>query len=86
MRSCSLSVDLDEVGCYLGIHGLPLATTSHAVYDVALPRIREFASRLAIPLTLFVVGRDLERAENTMKLRRLVSDGHEVGNHSLDHL
>ncbi len=37
-------------------------------------------------LTLFVIGRDLERAQNVAALQALVADGHEIGNHSLDHL
>jgi len=85
VRLCSVSIDLDEIACYAQIHGLP-AAESHAVYDRALGRIRSFASDLSLPLTLFVIGRDLERAQNVLGLRALVADGHEIGNHSLDHL
>ena len=85
MRLCSISIDLDEIACYAQIHGLP-QQESHAVYDLALGRIRAFASDLGISLTLFVIGRDLERAQNVTALRQLVADGHEIGNHSLDHL
>lgn len=85
MRLCSVSIDLDEVACYAQIHGLS-PDESHAVYDVALGRIRAFASDLGIPVTLFVVGRDLDRARNVTALQGLAADGHELGNHSLDHL
>jgi peptidoglycan-N-acetylglucosamine deacetylase len=81
-----VSVDLDEIDCYAQIHGLRSAGESHAVYDLALERIRGFAAQLQLPLTLFVIARDLDRAENVEALRRLVAAGHEVGNHSLDHL
>ena len=84
MRLCSVSIDLDEIACYAQIHGLP-AEPSHAVYDLALARIRSFASDLGIPLTLFVIARDLDRAPNVAALRALIADGHEIGNHSLDH-
>jgi len=83
---CSVSVDLDEIACYSAIHGLALGTECHAVYDVALARILDFAARLALPLTLFVIGRDLDREKNVALLRQAVRDGHEIGNHSLDHL
>ena len=86
MRLCSVSIDLDEVDCYSQIHGLDAAPDSHAVYDLALPRIRSFAADLGLPITLFVIARDLERARNVSVLRALVGDGHEIGNHSLDHL
>ncbi len=84
MRLCSVSVDLDEIACYARIHGLS-GLESHAVYDVALARLARFAADLELPLTLFVIGRDLARAENVQALRRLVGAGHELGNHSLDH-
>jgi hypothetical protein len=86
VRLCSVSIDLDEIGCYAAIHGLTSAADSHAVYDLALSRIASFASGLDLPLTLFVVGRDLERPRNVEVLRQLVAAGHEIGNHSLDHL
>ena len=86
MQLCSVSVDLDDIACYSAIHGLAPGAECHAVYDLALARIRDFATSFALPLTLFVIARDLDRQQNLTALRRAVSDGHEVGNHSLDHL
>ena len=86
MRLCSVSVDLDEIGCYAQIHGLGSAGESSAVYDVAVARMASFAADSSLPLTLFVIARDLSRPQNVETLRRLVAAGHEVGNHSLDHL
>lgn len=81
-----MSVDLDEIACYSAIHGLGLDAECHAVYDLALTRIQEFAASFSVPLTLFVIARDLERQQNRAALRQCVSRGHEIGNHSLDHL
>jgi hypothetical protein len=86
VRLCSVSVDLDEIACYSAIHGLAPGAECHAVYDLALGRILDFAASLALPLTLFVIARDLDREQNRGILSRAVSDGHEIGNHSLDHL
>lgn len=86
MRLCSFSVDLDEIACYAAIHGLAVGSDCHAVYDLALGRILDFAMRHDLPLTLFVIARDLGRAQNIRVLRRAVERGHEIGNHSLDHL
>ena len=85
VRLLSVSVDLDEIECYQRIHGVPSTNRDHAVYDVALHRIRGFASSLGLPLTLFVIGRDLARDSNRAILRGMVADGHEIGNHSFDH-
>jgi len=79
-----VSVDLDEIDCYAHIHGLS-GLISHAVYDRALDRLAAFARDLGIPLTLFVIGRDLARTQNVAGLRRMVGAGHEIGNHSQDH-
>ena len=85
VRLCSVSIDLDEIACYAQIHGLESAVAMHAVYDVALNRARAFAANLALPLTLFVVASDLDRPTNLQTLRTCVREGHEIGNHSLDH-
>jgi peptidoglycan-N-acetylglucosamine deacetylase len=85
-RLCALSVDLDEVRHYHAIHGLVApASAEHAVFDQALPRYRELARELSLPLTLFTVAADLVRAENGAILRGFAAEGHEIANHSLDH-
>jgi peptidoglycan-N-acetylglucosamine deacetylase len=84
-RLCSVSVDLDEIACYAAIHGLTGAAPCNAVYDRALARILDFAQGLSLPLTLFVIARDLEREQNVAVLREAIAGGHEIGNHSLDH-
>ena len=85
MLACSVSVDLDEIAYYSAIHGLACGAECHAVYDVALARVLDFAAGCALPLTLFVIARDLDRQQNLAGLQRAVSEGHEIGNHSLDH-
>jgi hypothetical protein len=87
LRLCALSVDLDEIGVYAGLHCLsePEGRARHAVYDLALDRLDEFARSHRVPLTVFAVGSDLERPENADRLRRAAEAGHEIGNHSLSH-
>ncbi|HEU4582250.1 MAG TPA: polysaccharide deacetylase family protein [Polyangiaceae bacterium] len=87
MRVCAISVDLDEIHHYHAIHGLaaPGPAAAHQVYGCALSRFRDFAAAERIPLTLFAVGADLERAENGRGLRELAERGHEIANHSFDH-
>ena len=83
--ACSVSVDLDEIADYAAIHGLARGAECHAVYDLALARVLNFAAGFALPLTLFVIARDLDRPQNLTGLQRAVSEGHEIANHSLDH-
>jgi len=86
VRLCSVSVDLDEIACYSAIHGLSGGADCHAVFDLAIERVLDFAASLALPVTLFVIARDLDRDQNVPVLLRAVQHGHEIGNHSLDHL
>jgi peptidoglycan-N-acetylglucosamine deacetylase len=86
-RLCAISVDLDEIHHYFAIHGLGAPVGSaHAVYDRAIPRFDELAASEGIELTYFVVGADLGRPENARRLRRAAERGHELGNHTFDHL
>ncbi len=87
MRVCAISVDLDEIHHYYAIHGLaaPSPAAAHQVYGCALSRFRDVAAAERIPLTLFAVGNDLERAEKGRALRELAESGHEIANHSHDH-
>ncbi|MRG91282.1 polysaccharide deacetylase family protein [Polyangium spumosum] len=85
----AVSVDLDGISHYHHIHGLaPLADGAvalHAVYDVALARMADFARAHDLPLTLFAIGADLARPESAATLAGLSRRGHVVENHSFSH-
>jgi peptidoglycan-N-acetylglucosamine deacetylase len=86
-RLCAVSVDLDEIPCYAAIHGLEVpASARHAIYRRALPRFAALFTEARIPATFFVIGGDARDAFNGAALRRLADDGHELGNHSMNHL
>jgi peptidoglycan/xylan/chitin deacetylase (PgdA/CDA1 family) len=87
LKLCAVSVDLDEIHHYFAIHGLPDGggAAAHAGYDVALPRMGDFAAARGMPLTLFAVGEDLERAPSARALAALSGRGHAVENHSQHH-
>ena len=86
---CAVSVDLDEIPNYYRIHGLAVPdgrAGNTAVYDLALDRLEDWARARGVPLTLFAIGSDLHRRQSASRLRALVERGHEVANHTLDHL
>jgi peptidoglycan/xylan/chitin deacetylase (PgdA/CDA1 family) len=87
VRLCAVSVDLDEIPFYFQIHGLPepSGAAKSAVYDVAMPRLLDFARGAGIPLTLFAIGADLASRGAAEKLRDARAVGHEIANHSRDH-
>ena len=86
---CAVSVDLDPLRCYYGIHGLGEvpAALADVVMRKALPRFAEVFARHRIAATLFVVGEDvaLRGAAGRDELTRLAQSGHEIGNHSHTH-
>lgn len=85
----SVSVDLDAIAHYLGLHGLPdrdLADEArHAVCRLALPRCLDLFGELGIRATFFVVGGDLGDARSAAAVRRAFEEQHEIGNHSQTH-
>ncbi len=87
-RLAAISVDLDEIPCYTRIHGLepPTEQSSRAIYRNALPRYERLFERLGIRATFFVVGRDLDDEANRRSIRQLYEQGHEIANHSANHL
>jgi hypothetical protein len=86
VRLASISVDLDEIHHYFEIHGLAApGAAGTLVYDVAVDRLRTLAAAEGFPLTLFAIGRDLERPEARARLADAAGKGHEIANHSLDH-
>lgn len=88
MLLCAVSVDLDEVPCYSAIHGVPppVGEAAHVIYRRAVPRFEHLFDELAIPATFFVIGRDMEDRVAADAVKRLHALGHEIGNHSQDHL
>ncbi len=88
MRVCSVSVDLDPLGCYYGIHGLgtPPRELGNVILRRALPRFAELFARHRIRATFFVVGSDAAAdVAGAKQLAQLAQGGHELGNHSHTH-
>jgi hypothetical protein len=94
---CTISVDLDGIGCYYRIHGLgtPPVELEHLIHERALPRAAALFRRRGVRVTWFVVGRDADgdaalpdravRAANGARLKLLVEAGDELANHSYSH-
>lgn len=85
-RTLCLSVDLDAIRHYRAIHGCTTSATEPDRWlTLAIGRLAAWAEALAIPITWFVVGRDLDDEDLAAALLGLYRRGHELANHSLDH-
>jgi hypothetical protein len=82
----SVSVDLDGLGCYAAIHGLPAPLEDRAlraVPELALQRLCELFDALPVKATLFVIGSEAHVAPEV--LRAAAAAGHEIASHSFAH-
>ncbi|MGH1346738.1 MAG: polysaccharide deacetylase family protein [Nannocystales bacterium] len=88
-KTTAVSVDLDDLGCYYGVHGVPGQARPYAL-TCWLPRFLELFETLRIKATFFVIGRDLEAdlergGEGAAVLRAAAQAGHELASHSWSH-
>ncbi|MBK8241109.1 MAG: polysaccharide deacetylase family protein [Deltaproteobacteria bacterium] len=87
-RRTLVSVDLDGIGCYHAIHGLPPPSPGEAgmVLERCLPRFLALFDELDVRATFFVIGHELEASpQGAAVLRAALAAGHELGNHSHAH-
>jgi hypothetical protein len=92
LQTTLVSVDLDDVGCYHAIHGLPPPSQWQLgiVLERCLPRFLDLFAELKIRATFFVIGRDLARdlkagGQGAVLLKQALAQGHELANHSYSH-
>lgn len=83
-----VGIDLDDLGCYHAIHGLPpppRASVGTAL-NVWLPRFLDLFSALGVRATFFAIGADVrDSADGSARLRDALAAGHEVASHSHAH-
>jgi peptidoglycan-N-acetylglucosamine deacetylase len=81
----SISLDLDDLWTYLRIHGDPRWISRPSYLQSVIPLALDALDRVGVKLTFFVVGWDAACQANAPLLRRIVDQGHEIGNHSFEH-
>ncbi len=88
-RLASISVDLDSLGHYCRIQGLPESILDERarslVWATAIPRYLELFSSVGTPATFFVIASDLADAQLAPALKTSAAAGVELANHSFSH-
>ena len=79
---CAISIDVDSVNHLRVFYNLP-TQDNNSVYEKAIPRILKLFDEFGIKATFFVVGEDCLRNKDILKA--MISNGHEIANHSLEH-
>ena len=84
---CTISVDVDSFDSVLKFWGMNKNDFSgmDPVYELAVPRFLKLFDECGIKATFFVVASDCRKSATQQAVREIVSKGHEIANHSLDH-
>lgn len=85
----AVTLDVDGVGQYHAIHGLPPPGGDDPIWARGVPRFLELCAALDLRATLFVVTADLTTAPTAARARALMlqahAAGHELASHSHEH-
>ena len=87
-KICSIGVDVDTLEDYVTAYGYTkneISCNNH-IYTKALPRILDLFDSFGVKATFFVVGKDIRNLENIPILKDIIKRGHEIGNHTMNHL
>jgi hypothetical protein len=85
VKRAPLSLDLDNKWSYLKTHGDDAWESFPSYLDTVVPRFLGLMDRLGLRITVFMVGKDADLAENHEAMAAVASAGHEIGNHSYLH-
>ena len=84
MKYVGISLNLDSLG---EAYGFPKHFIDDKAFSIGLERIQKLSSKYKFPLTIFVVGRDLENKKNYYLLKKFCENYNiEIANHSYNHL
>jgi len=85
-RYGTISVDLDALDSQLKGYGLVPKDYKNTVYDKAVHRFLDLFLEFNIKATFFVVGKDVLREDNRLIIKKISESGHEIANHTMNHL
>lgn len=77
----SLSLNFDSLN---EAYGFPPNYRDPSFFE-AYDRLATLAAEFNFPLSIYIIGKDLENPENAARVREWAQHGHEIGNHSWSH-
>jgi len=84
--SCALSIDVDGLDLYAGLHGLPRSVAGPQAWTRGVRRFLDLFARRGVSATFFLVGQDVSRPGPARDLAiEALRRGHELANHTLGH-
>jgi hypothetical protein len=91
LASVSVGIDVDRLIHYYRIHGHPPPSHLNKAWEQGVTRFLTLLKELEFPATFYCVAEDLDSDTcesalmNQKIMRRMVDEGHEIGNHSWHH-
>ena len=78
-----LNLHLDSLG---ESYGWPKNYTDDSAFSIGLDRISKILKKYNVPITVFVIGKDLENNNNVNCLKKFINENDvEIANHSYNH-
>jgi hypothetical protein len=87
-RKGSVSVDVDCLQDYALDWGLRFDRDENyldPIYCKAIPRFLDLFSKFGIKASFFIIGRDVLNEGYKKIIQQIIDEGHEIGNHTLNH-
>ena len=83
-KNFGINLNFDSLG---EAYGWPSAFKDDKAFSKGLDRITDLCKKLDIPITIFIVGKDLENKKNFDILKKIPENNEiEIANHSYNHL
>ena len=82
----TVSLDLDNQWAYMRVYGDPGWAQFPSYLGRVVPHILQLLDEQKLTITVFVVGQDAALDANREPIAAIAAAGHEIGNHSFDHL
>jgi peptidoglycan/xylan/chitin deacetylase (PgdA/CDA1 family) len=77
----SISLNFDSLN---EAYGFPANYRDPSFFE-GFDRIAELAAEYSFPLSIFIVGKDLDNPDHSSRVKSWADQGHEIGNHSWSH-
>ncbi|MDB0060479.1 polysaccharide deacetylase family protein [bacterium] len=82
-KKFSLNLHLDSLG---EAYGWPKNYNNDSAFTIGLERISKILKKYKMPITVFVIGKDLENERNVKFLKKFINENDvEIANHSYNH-
>lgn len=78
-------IDVDSISTIAEHFTDENTTLDHSIYTKAIPNFLELLNAQNLSATFFCIGKDAKYDEPTTVMQKIISQGHEIANHTMNH-